>query len=227
MFRALYLKELRACAPAGAAAFLALSWIAWTLSRDFSSPVLKALDAFDASGRSGWHSFEDDLWAWLALVCIGQGIVMALIQTVAESVQGTAPFLVQVGRNRHRILAAKIAAAMSVFAVATLPPLTAGLASVVGGTTPITPTSWWGLRYAWVIAGAGVASYLGLLAVGIRGFRLAFREEVRSMAGLALWVVGVSTALLVPWFGPAVTALVLVTVFAGAWSFSGFAEREF
>src|SRR5688572_16107100 len=94
MFRALLWKEVRACWIPGLLALLGHSWIAFSLGRDFENSILREWDVYDGS-RGPWHTpFGNDLWTSLGMLCMFLGITLGVTQSIAESIQGTSPFLV-------------------------------------------------------------------------------------------------------------------------------------
>lgn len=210
MFRSLLWKELRGAWVFGLAALLVQAGIAW--------------DALRHADRDPVRAFSrDDTQVAASLLAFGLAVAMALWQTLPEMVVGTAPFLVQTARSRPQIVAAKILAGAAYFLAVVVLPLAVTLAVTLRKTESY--YDWSDSRLLWFFVAAAFATYLGVLAVFLRGYP--WREAPRQIAGAGLILMGILGSLLPSDFGIALGILGATSLYAAAWGMSGFASRGY
>lgn len=223
MMRTLLWKELRGGWLCALPFALLMSATVVSVLFDSKDPLLSRLDFFPQARRLAWHILMSlDMVAYVAFSSMGLGVLLGVAQTVPESVVGTAPFFAHVVGRRGRILTAKIAIAMALFAATVLVPVGIIVAAFLawGG-----PAGWSQLWKVSLNFAAGVTLYFVVLAIGIRG--VPWKEWVSKAGACFVVTASVFGALQNPDSPVAVSIMAVGAIVSAAWAVTGSATREF
>lgn len=168
MYRSLIWKELRETWLLGAVAFLfLLTVVANDVGLTFYQFKFSLRPALDARAAL----FENaSIIPWTAFVAAFLGAVVALYQTLGESVRGTWVFLMHRPMERWRIILCKLAAGAIVVLLASAAPFIFALWRTRPDASPA-PFYWWMTIPVWRHILAASIVYLGAFVSGMRPAR--------------------------------------------------------